>query len=228
MLAVLHCGTIAPVLGTFSVHIMGTLAPTVGLANALFGKARRGVLALMFGRPGEAQYTREIVKKVGAGASQVQKELELLTSAGLLLREERANQVYYRANPAAAVFPELVGLVSKSFGIADVLREYLETFGERIAYACIYGSVARGEQRADSDIDLLVVGSLRLSELAVPLQSAETRLGYRISSLLIDEAEFRRRIDSGESFLCRVLADKTISLIGSPPKGKVGKRVRTR
>ena len=207
---------------------MSTVAPTVGFANALFGKARRGVLALMFGQPGEARYTREIVKRIGAGASQVQKELELLTSAGLLLREERANQVYYRANPAAAVFPELVGLVSKSFGIADVLREPLETFGARIAYACIYGSVARGEQRADSDIDLLIVGSLRLSELALPLQSAEARLGYRVSPVLMDEAEFRRRLASGESFLRRVLAEKAISLIGTPPTGKVNKRVRAR
>lgn len=207
---------------------MSTLVTTASLANALFGKAKRGVLALMFGQPGEARYTREIVKKIGAGASQVQKELELLTAAGLLLREERANQVYYRANPAAAVFPELVSLVSKSFGIADVLRDLLATFGARIAYACIYGSVARGEQRADSDIDLLIVGSLRLSELALPLQSAEARLGYRVSPLLMDEAEFRRRLASGETFLRRVLVEKTISLVGAPPTMKTNKRVRAR
>ncbi|MBI5897644.1 MAG: nucleotidyltransferase domain-containing protein [Rhodocyclales bacterium] len=207
---------------------MTTVAPTVGFANALFGKARRGVLALMFGHPGEARYTREIVKRIGAGASQVQKELELLTAAGLLLREERANQVYYRANPAAAIYPELVGLVSKSFGVADVLRELLETFGARIAYACIYGSVARGEQRADSDIDLLIVGSLRLSELALPLQSAEARLGYRISPVLTDESEFRRRQASGETFLRRVLAEDPIFLIGEPPVAKVSKRIRAR
>lgn len=192
-------------------------ASTTGFANALFGKARRGVLALMFGQPGNAFYTREIVKWVGAGASQVQKELELLTSAGLLLREERANQVYYRANPAAAIYPELVGLVTKSFGVADVLREALYTFVDRIVFACVYGSVARGEQRADSDIDMLIVGSVRLSELALALQSAEARLGYRISPTLIGKSEFKQRIGEGDTFLRKVLAGPTIPLLGKAP-----------
>ncbi len=197
---------------------MQPATPTpVGFANALFGKARRGVLALLFGRPGEAYYTREIVKWVGAGASQVQRELELLTTAGLLLREERANQVYYRANPAAAIYPELLGLVTKSFGVADVLREALNPFSDRIVFACIYGSVARGEQRADSDLDLLIVGSLRLSELAVALQSAEARLGYRISPTLIGKSEFRQRIGEGDPFLRKVLAGNTINLLGEAP-----------
>ncbi len=190
---------------------------TTGFANILFGKARRGVLALMFGQPNNAFYTREIVKWVGAGASQVQKELELLTAAGLLLREERANQVYYRANPAATIYPELVGLVTKSFGVADVVREALEAFSDRIVFACIYGSVARGEQRADSDLDLLIVGSLRLSELALALQSAETRIGYRISPTLIGKSEFNKRLDDGDPFLRKVMAGQTIPLLGKAP-----------
>lgn len=189
----------------------------VGFANALFGKARRGVLALLFGRPDQAFYTREIVKWVGAGASQVQKELELLTSAGLLLREERANQVYYQANPTAAIYPELVGLVTKSFGVADVLREALDAFADRIIFACIYGSVARGEQRADSDLDVLIVGAVRLSELAVTLQTAEGKLGYRISPTLIGKSEFRQRISAGDAFLRKVMAGQTIPLIGKAP-----------
>lgn len=202
--------------------------PTTGFASALFGKARRGVLALLFGRPGDACYTREIVKWVGAGASQVQRELELLTSAGLLLREERANQVYYRANPAAAVYQELVGLVTKSFGVADVLREALRPFAARIAYAGIYGSVARGEQRADSDIDLLIIGSVRLSELAVPLHGAEGRLGYRISPTVIGKSEFSQRMADGDSFLQKVTSGATIALFGELPDDKAGKRARAR
>jgi uncharacterized protein len=201
-----------------------TTAASAGFANALFGKARRGVLALLFGQPGEARYTREIVKKVGAGASQVQKELELLTNAGLLIREERANQVYYRANPDAAIFPELVGLVVKSFGAADVLRETLAPFADRLAYAGIYGSVARGEQRADSDLDLLLIGSLRLSELALPLQTAETRLGYRISPTLIGAAEFAQRMQSGDSFLRKIVVGDMISLLGELPSTKANQR----
>jgi DNA-binding transcriptional ArsR family regulator len=83
------------------------------VAEALFGKARRAVLALLFGQPDRAFYTREIVTAARTGASQVQKELDQLTRAGLLIRERRANQVYFRANPEAPIFPELKGLVAK-------------------------------------------------------------------------------------------------------------------
>src|SRR3989304_7612342 len=97
-------------------------AATFPIAEALFSKTRRSVLALLFGQPDKSFHPREVVAAAGAGASQVQKELDQLTPAGLLIRERRANQVYFRVNPDAPVFAELSGLVAKTFGIADVVR----------------------------------------------------------------------------------------------------------
>jgi uncharacterized protein len=188
---------------------------THGVAEALFSKTLGGVLALLFGQPGRAYYTREIVKQVATGGSQVNKDLERLTAAGLILREQRGNLVFYRANPEAAIYAELVGLIGKSFGIPGQLRRFIEPLAERIQYAGIFGSVARGEHRADSDVDLLLVGDVRLSELAIPLHEAEAALGMKVSPTVMTLAEFRQRRQSGEHFLSKVLAGNLITLWGS-------------
>jgi uncharacterized protein len=186
-----------------------------GIANALFSKTLGGVLALLFGQPDKSFFTREIIKRVGTGGSQVGKELERLTGAGLILREPRGNLVFYRANPEAAVYRELVGLVGKSFGIPDQLRRFLEPVASRIQYAGVFGSVARGEQRADSDVDLLLLGDVRLSELAIPLHEAEAALGMRVSPTLMTVDEYRGCCLSGDYFLKKVLAGKLITLWGT-------------
>lgn len=190
-------------------------ASSNGIANALFSKTLSGILALLFGQPDKSFYTREIIKQVGTGGSQVGKDLDRLTGAGLILREPRGNLVFYRANPEAAVYRELVGLVGKSFGIPDQLRRFLEPLASRIRYAGVFGSVARGEQRADSDVDLLLVGDVRLSELAVPLHEAEAALGMRVSPTLMSEDEYRSRRQSGDYFLKKLLAGELIALWGT-------------
>lgn len=189
-------------------------AATFPIAEALFSKTRRAVLALLFGQPGKAFYTREIVAAAGAGASQVQKELDQLTRAGLLIRERRANQVYFHANPDAPVFAELSGLVAKTFGIADVVRAALAPLREPIDAAFIYGSVARGEHHAGSDIDVFIVGDVLLSQLALPLSEAEKGLGRQISATTFERKEFASRVRKRDHFISKVLAGPKIFLIG--------------
>ena len=92
------------------------------LGSALFGKSRQKVLSLLFAHPDRAFYLREIIAATGAGTGQVQRELDNLTGAGLVLREKRAHQVYFRANSDAPIFEELKAIVVKTFGLTDVLR----------------------------------------------------------------------------------------------------------
>jgi predicted nucleotidyltransferase len=189
-------------------------AATFPIAEALFSKTRRSVLSLLFGQPGKAFYTREIVAAVGAGASQVQKELDQLTRAGLLIRERRANQVYFRVNQDAPVFAELSGLVAKTFGIADVVRAALAPLRDLIAAAFIYGSVARSEHNANSDIDVFLVGDILLSQLALPLSEVEKTLGRQISTTIFDRKEFASRLKKRDHFISKVLAGPKIFVIG--------------
>ena len=191
------------------------------VADALFGKTRQAVLALLFGNPGRAYYTREIVLAVASGVSQVQRELEQLTRAGLVTRERRANQVYFQANDAAAIYHELVVLVAKTFGIGDFLRMALVPCSTRIHVALIYGSVARGEHRATSDVDVLIIGDVLLSELEDAFRDVEARIARPVSSTVMDLREFAKRRKANDNFLRTIIAGPKIFLIGTVAQLKV-------
>lgn len=171
-------------------------------------------MGLLFAHPDRAFYLREIIAATGSGTGQVQRELENLTSVGLVLRERRANQVYFRANADAPIFEELKGIVAKTFGVADVLRELLAPFAGRLRVAFIYGSVARSEDTARSDIDVLIVGDVMLSELANGLHEAESQLRRPVAPTIYDEQEFRERVRAGQHFLAQVLKRPKIFLVG--------------
>jgi len=190
------------------------MAIAITVADALFGKARQAVLALLFGHPDRAFYTREIIKAANTGASQVQSELDRLTRAGLLIREARGNQVHYRVDQRASVYRDLLGLVTKSFGVADVLRKALAPFDNMIDLALIFGSIAGGTPSAASDIDLLLVSPLLLSELEPALNDAERTLGRKVSLTMLEPHEFRERMESRDHFLVSVLGRPIIFLAG--------------
>ncbi len=200
-----------------------------GLVAALFGRTRRNVLALLFGQPERTFYLREIAVRSGTGMSQVQKELAQLAAAGLVLRERRANQVHFRANPAAPIYAELQAIVTKTFGVADVLKALLAPHAARLRAAFIYGSIAKGAADARSDVDLLWVGTLRPSGIAVPLAEAERRLGRRVSIVAYAPDEFARLAAERNHFLASVLQGPKIWLVGNeatlhePVRRKPGK-----
>jgi predicted nucleotidyltransferase len=105
--------------------------------------------------------------------SSLQREVARLAEAGILETRQGANRTYYRPNADCPLLPELTGLVAKTVGVADVLRRALAPAAKEIAWAIVYGSLARGEEVAESDIDLLVIGNVKLAELARQLKSAE-------------------------------------------------------
>jgi len=185
------------------------------IAGVLFGKTRRNVLALLFGQPGRSFYLREIAARAGTGMSQVQKELRQLVAAGLVLREQRANQVHFRANPEAPIYVELLGIVTKTFGVADVLRKMLVPFKNRIRLAFIYGSIAKGSANAASDVDLLLVADLPPSEVSLPLARVQKQLGRKISVITYSSEEFGAMLAQEHHFISAVLEGPKIWLIGN-------------
>jgi predicted nucleotidyltransferase len=191
-----------------------TIRQKKDLGTGLFGRSRRNILGLLFAHPDRAFYLREIIAATGAGTGQVQRELENLVSVGLVLREPRANQVYFRANAEAPVFDELKSIVAKTFGVADVVRDLLAPFAQRIQVAFIYGSVARAEDTARSDIDLMIVGDVMLSELANTLHEAETRLKRPVAPTIYEAQEFRDRVHGGQHFLSQVLKQPRLFVAG--------------
>lgn len=185
------------------------------IGTSLFGKGRRNILGLLFTRPGEPMYLREIIAAVGGGQGQVQRELENLLRAGLIRREKRANQVYYSPNPEAPIYEELKAIAFKTFGVADILRQLLQPLAGRLAVAFIYGSVARGEDTAKSDIDLLIVGDIKFSDAVLALSSAEERLRRQVNPNVYSKAQLRAKLKERGSFINRVMGEPKLFLIGN-------------
>jgi predicted nucleotidyltransferase len=144
----------------------------------------------------------------------MQHELKQLVAADLVRRREQGGQVTYRPNAESPVFEELRTLVEKTSGIGELVRQALQPAARRIRLALIYGSVAKGANRARSDLDLLVVGSIAFGELLRLLAPVERRIGREVSPRLFGEEDFRERRGRGERFLKSVLQGPHTVLMG--------------
>src|SRR3954452_8879533 len=130
------------------------------VSDVLFGQIRGGVLALLYGSADKAFYVRQIARHVNASAGAVRRELEKLAAVELIVRTSVVNLVFYQANQHHPIFPEMRALVNKTVGIFHILRSALESLSSRTSIAFVYGSIARQEERAGSDIDLMTIGDI--------------------------------------------------------------------
>jgi predicted nucleotidyltransferase len=190
--------------------------PTLGVADALFSKVQQRVLGVLFGNPRRSFYANEVIGLARSGTGAVQRELVRLEASGLLTVTRVGKQKHYQANAAAPVFEELRALVLKTSGLADVLRDALAPIAESIRAAFIYGSVAKGEDTAASDIDVMVISDrLTHADLFEALEEASARLGRKISPTMYSSKELSKRIKQANAFVTRVLAQPKLWLIGS-------------
>ena len=188
---------------------------SASLTDALFTATQRRVLGCLFGEPGRSYTVSELIKTTGAGSGAVQREIARLSGSGLLSVEQTGNQKRYRANPDAPIHDELVAIVRKTFGLAMPLRDALSPMSDRIHAAFVYGSTAKGSDTASSDIDLVIVSdTLAYPDVMAALHPLIERIGREINPTLYTRAELRKRIDGGNSFITRVLAQPRVWLIG--------------
>ena len=191
------------------------------IAEALFPKTRQRVLAVLFSTPDRSFYTNEVIGLAQSGAGAVQRELADLADAGLLTVRKQGNQKHYQANAASPVFAELRGLVLKTMGLADVLRNALAPLAPQVERAFVFGSIAKQQDTAASDVDLLVVSdTLGYGDVFGALEVASQTLGRTINPALYTAADFRARLQGDNAFIQRVMQQPKIWLIGqeeSPP-----------
>ena len=193
------------------------------LGDVLFGKARGAILALLYGQPDKQFYYRQITREISdASPGTLQRELDTLSQLGLIERSVGGNQVFYKANIKFPVYPELQALISKTVGVFQVLRSALEPLASRIAVAFVYGSVARQQEHAESDIDVMVVGQVSLEDVVAQLSETERSLRRTLSPTVYSVAEFTRKLNTGNHFLNSVLRREKVFLIGDENElGKV-------
>lgn len=187
---------------------------TSPIADALFTKTQQKVLGLLFAHPDTSYYLNEIVRLAGMGKGTIKRELEKMSSTGLLTLKRVGNQTHYQASPQSPIYNELVSISRKTFGLADVVRQALRA-NETIQHAFIYGSIAIKEDTAKSDIDLMIIGDdLAYTDLMNLLIPIEKELQRPINPSIYSLEEFKQKLEQKNSFIARVMQREKIHIIG--------------
>ncbi|WP_460120060.1 transcriptional regulator [Pseudomonas sp. S2_C03] len=189
---------------------------TLSLSNALFTATQQKVLGLIFGKPERSFYTNEIARWAQMGKGSLVRELDRLQRAGVLTMFRQGNQIHYQANPDCPIYAELLGITRKTFGIADPVRDALQPFSSQLIWAFIYGSVAKDEANASSDIDLMLIGQgLNYSDVMERLLPLEEQLGRPLNPTLYTPDDWMTKLSAENSFVVRVAQQDKINLMGA-------------
>lgn len=181
---------------------------------ALLSSTRQGILTSLFLRPEKEWYLSELAASLGTGPSSLQREIDALVQVGILAKRVDGRRSYVKANEGSPVFPELRGLIEKTSGIVPMLREAIKrTKGLKISF--IYGSLARGEEGAESDVDVMLLGNVSTMELSPKLRAVEVAVGRQINPTVFSLDEFSRKVAEKNHFLRTVLGNKKTMLVGT-------------
>ena len=182
------------------------------LAEILSSRVKAEIFRLLFGLSAKELHLRELGRQSGMAVGTVRQELQRLVRLELVVARRDSNRVYYRANQQHPLYPEIHSLVLKTAGLVDVLRGALGQ--DEILVAFVFGSVAQAEERAQSDVDLMVIGPIGLRQLSRRLSAVSAQLGRVVNPHAMTVEEFRRRKAKRDHFLTRVLESPQIFVIG--------------
>jgi predicted nucleotidyltransferase len=186
------------------------------LADALFTKTQQRVLGVLFGQPDRSYYGSELIQIARAGTGAVQRELARLEASGLVTSRRIGRQKHYQANAESPLFAEIRSIVVKTVGLVEPLRSALAPLASRIRAAFVFGSIAKGTDRSQSDIDLMVVSdSLTYGEVFSALEEVAGTLGRQVNPTVYTSAEFSKRVKGKNAFITKVLQQPRNWIIGS-------------
>ena len=185
------------------------------LAEILSSKIRAEIFRNLFGvKPEAALHMREIERRTGFAIGTVQTELKKLHRLDIISRVKDGNRVYYRANTVHPLYTTIHELVLKTSGLADVIKNALDN-EKSIKVAFVFGSLARQEENANSDVDLMVVGDIGLRKLTGLLMDVAGKIGREINPHVFSEKEFIKRKKGQDHFLNQVLESPKIFIVGT-------------
>jgi DNA-binding transcriptional ArsR family regulator len=181
---------------------------------AIISPTRQAILTALFLQPEKEWYLSELASTLGTGPSSLQREIDALVGVGVLERRIDGRRSYIRANQDSPIFPELRGLIEKTSGIIPLLRDAINgTKGLKVGF--IYGSVARGEEGAASDVDLMLVGNLSTMDISPKLRTVEKAVGRQINPTVFSLDDFAKSVAQKNHFLRTVMRNKKIMLVGT-------------
>lgn len=185
---------------------------------ALFGESRvrRQILERFFARPGVVGHVRELAREFGRSPTIVGAELDRLERAGILTSERIGRARRYRVDEGSPIATEIRSLVRKTIGVEARLRAALADLAG-LEEAFLYGSYARGDERAASDLDLFVVGAVDQEALTERLADVERELDRDVNVATFERAELERLRAAGDRFIETVFAGSRVPLVPARP-----------
>jgi len=184
------------------------------LADFLFGPLRTRVLSALLLHPETSWHVRELARRLDTLPGSLNRELVKLADAGILSRQQIGNQVHYRANRNCPIFSELAGLLRKTSGLAAVLADALHPLGDRIQSALIFGSVASGREHAQSDVDVLILGSADFADVLEALHPIQAQILREINPVVYRPEDFRAKLAANNTWARDVVERPKLFLIG--------------
>jgi predicted nucleotidyltransferase len=189
----------------------------------MFGASRRKLLGKLLLMPDERYHVRELARMTRISAGTIHRELKSMAEAGLLVRAQEGNQVFYQADRSCPIFEELASIFRKTTGLVGLFRENLVEISERIDTAVVFGSMASGRQSSDSDVDVLVLGDVTLMEVVRALSSLGQELRREINPVVMTTEEFSTLLIKNDRFASRIIDEPKLFIIGDTSEfGKSG------
>ena len=184
------------------------------LAEILSSRIRAEIFRILFGVNDEALHLREIERRSGLTVGTVQQELKKLVNLDLIKKRKDGNRIYYQARKEHPLYPEIRSIILKTSGLSDVIAGALGVSPD-IKIAFVFGSIARHDEKAGSDVDLMVIGRLGLRKLTGLLDGISEQIGREINPHALSEGEFVKRKKNKDHFITEVLESPKIFIIGS-------------
>ena len=197
------------------VRMIVRMERTSPVMDVLLPKTKQHLLSAILLQPDRSWYLRELARHLHVPSSSLQRELAQFVEAGIVAKRQDGNRVYFQADRTCPIFQELSKMLTKTVGLADLVRNALTPLKAKIDLAFIYGSVASSEERSSSDVDLMLVGKATLADLAVVLRSLEEQLGRSVNTTVYTSHEFLKRISEKNHFLSSVLKTELLFIFGT-------------
>lgn len=180
----------------------------------IFPKVRAELLRLLFVDPEQSLHLRDLARLSGLAVGTVQREIANLRNADLIIERRDGNRLYFRANTAHPIFPELQGIARKTMGLGPQLADALAGL-DGIELAFVYGSYAAGTAGAESDIDLFVIGSVGLRKLSPRLSGIAETMHREINPSVMSVASYQEKLSSGDAYIRNVTKGNKLWIVGS-------------
>lgn len=181
--------------------------------DLITSKTRIKVLNTFLEEPDQMYHVREIVRRVEEEINAVRRELLYLEKKGILKREPRANRVYYYLDKSYPFYSDFIKIFSKSEGLgSDIIKNKVKL--GKVKFAMLSGKFARQLHDNPEAVDLLIVGTIVLPELALLVRQEEAKRKHEINYTVMTEEEFNFRKKRQDPFIASIIYGTRVMLIG--------------